>query len=439
MNDEVRLELQLKLTEAEREIGIVEDELLRSIPNAFLNLLGIKSVTLSKVVKAHSLTIRKIFDNTPQHTLSQVQKFIELAFKIKKDFGLELDLYNTFQTSFEESFLIALLVVQKIRVELCKPFFAQFQLEKVLSETERSLFGVSDIQLDEFPTTTFQITEDLLIDDYGNFDVHKTIEREKETINIRSFLDSISTLQTLRDNIYTKIAESKHATLAFTHKKELLNLSHICAEDVSRIFIHSVYMLIPQKFELTLAKVFVKRIMQETAIAILNRNNPINDELFLIDTLDTSVSNAIENFNGLNNQNKMSLKKEIFGIVLQLLLQWNAMPENFFSINFRRIEGIENISDEIEYAMDIFLLNDGGINQNMHETYIVSWPDLVKFQIFSIASKKVQNPEYIKEIINKQMTPKLIDRIGQKLSAKALEYNYGLTFSLDPSQLKIIV
>ncbi|MBD3363048.1 hypothetical protein GF362_04985 [Candidatus Dojkabacteria bacterium] len=409
-----------ELEQFEKQITEIEDRLFPKIPFAFTRFLTPGPELVDKIIEKYSSYLNQRLDFEDKKITNLITKYNNLCNDVFKKFNIPPNVHINYMSSVERNLLFSMYIAQYARLMLIKPSLAKYQLEKILSKSERELFGVSRLQIEDIPTALFELFDFLKTDELGNFDTEKTIREENSTNNIKTFLSTIQSLGIQTKTLYSSFKnQSKHIPFSYIHKDIVLDICEAASQTIIEIYIRELYKLISENVKFPNASYTIKKKLQKTALEYLNKGNTENDEYQIGKQIYENVQihlNAFDEIKKFKEDFIQSLTQETLRLSLNLLINWRSMPKNLYYIKLREVNINEQISPEITHAIDVFRIDDeNNLIDDLYETYVISFPFDIKMLMYSTAEKGYKIPNEIKDMINVYQEPSAIKRMIKKI------------------------
>ncbi len=397
MNSQILKELGERLKDVEKK----EQYLFQKIPNAFINTRIIPQNSKKIVISIHESNISSQLDYQDKELNEAISSYIQQTEKIVENYHEELQTDYNFASTIEHRFILSQFVTQELRYFIYRSTLATFQLEKILSQTEKLTFENSEAQPDNVPITIFNLDEYLIKTEWGTFDLQTTQKKEEKEGNIVVFLSSINSIDTFKNYLISKFQnESNYIPFALINNEICQIVSEIAGQIIITIIAREIYKLLREGVSFFDAESFIKKKLTAIALDYKTKGDSKTDVFHLGETIYLKVSEAIKNEFSNDKELIKKIGLETLRLSVEAIQNWVASPSEFFKIQFREAQDIEKISNEISHVADIYPF-DKTQDINYFETYVISYPEYIKDTLNLLSSKGLTNPDYITNIINK--------------------------------------
>ncbi len=420
-----------KLLEIEPKIEILEAYLKAKFPFLFLNYSKIPKKAAKAILEYNKeLLVGKInYQDTKEK--QYILEYLRYASYIQTNFKIYPTPLEGNGSTTEERLIIAVNIIQETQALLIKPYLSEYQLEKIYSSPERIIRENSDVIIKSTNIPVFPLTQELKKDPLGNFSSKLTVEEENQKFNIRTFLTSINTVDLFNKNLHIKLSDT---SLYYNkHKTQLNVLCNIVSEFLIFNYTKQIYKNLSNNQNIQSLRHSMKTHYLESIQNLLQKKsydqNIINFEL-----LFKLVRDEINKINSIKPNHKQYIYENILDVALKLLLKEEILPNNFYFLEFREAEDIEKISSEITHCVDIYNLED---SKDLYETFVISYPEYTKSQIYYVVSGQIDIPFTYKQIVDASTDLTTLDRIKILLSNRIRHLKYGKNlFTLSSKEYK---
>ncbi len=397
---------QLKQLETSLEpINKLEDEIFKIIPQIFLNFLGLNPNQITKAIKTQSDLFSNQMNVERAQNLSIMTRYVEMTSSLISEIDFQVPGANSVSPSFFSQFLNSLNIVQHARARVEARQLAIFIFEKVFSKFERSFFGLENLKLSKGSMPRFELSENLLVGETGEFDMESTRKNELTNHSIKTALTSIAIAISYSDNLFNQLREhSKYIPFALLNPTLALELCANATRVALFASVKYVFDLLAQQIELKNAVVEAEKTITRIAITYLHTGDNPNDTLKLGESIYNSAMDTFPVDTEFEESLMESISLEILRLTFESIRTGSlALPQKYFVPRFREADILEKeLSPEITHSADVFMLDSQGkILENIFETYTLIYSDASREAIYLLANQGVENPEYIKKLIKK--------------------------------------
>lgn len=405
------------LSKAFPRIDQVENYLLEQIPNAFLNFIDLDLTLTKSIIEKHKSLVESEL-NKNRIIYKTALEYIKIAEYLYEDLKIKSTIQYDYAATIPVRFLMAQTIIRKALRIYDTPNLAKYRLLRILSKSEKSIFPGIQSLAEEMPDIAFNISDWLMIDNYGNFDTQSTIEYENKFANIRKLFSSLSNLDDqLIEVKYRLDNDSKYMFFHRIHTEIGDSVCNSALEAIRLIYVDEIYKLFQQNNPILLAKDQVKRNFQIIANEYLQTGDSQNDIYGIAEDIYIRVGEELENSNiKLKNDFIQEFSLEIMRIVFDLIINWIYMPANFYYLDFRQADDSEKIAPEVTHVLDVYRIEDANnINRKVVETYAITFTENVKNTLDFMSNKGIKNPTNIQKYIDISEEPNPWKRFKTKL------------------------
>src|SRR5690606_26031987 len=117
-----------------------------------------------------------------------IKKYITLIKYLNNNYQLNDMEFEYTEVDYILDFLLSQYLAFLFKENVFKKYFAQYQLEKIFSESEMQFNGSRTVRIEDIPVKIYHVNEYIIRDTKGKLDINATISYEEKEHNIAAIL-----------------------------------------------------------------------------------------------------------------------------------------------------------------------------------------------------------------------------------------------------------
>lgn len=416
----------------EELISKFEKILLSKQKDLFLNFENLDSNLISILIETHSKFLSKkssLNSNNIIETISKYNILLEYLDHINKINDLKIKYTNVDKI---KDFILSQYISFRFKQNLFARYLAEFQLEKIYSNSEIKLNGQKQKKISDIPIKIFEVENLLIKDKDNNIDIIQTRNKEQQFFEITILMTIHSYIDIFSDSISKYLKEESRKNITFLLNSNLkTSLSKVASEVFLNTYCFNIYKNIGQGNIKHIKEHFEKK-FKKIANEFLTDGYSESDNIGFISDLYFNLNRVISEVSNFSKIQTDELIEEVIKAVCIQIIEWRVIPDNFYSLKFRNATDDEKISAEIKYALDINLIENYQNEfqtEEYFETYIFTYSIDSIEKVNSLTTVIDKNPDYINKIINIALNKSTIKEKIADLTNK-IKYDVNKDISL---------
>lgn len=381
-NNQVNLTIQEKIN-----LYDLEKKLVDTFGKAILNYSFVFTEPKIRTITTPEMNAPKI------HLINEyIQNANEL---LKKIFNTEK---KCIQGNEFDSLMETLQEVYLARYLQAKALYADYELIRVPTWTEVKLWEAGD-RTTELPDYTYRINipDAFVIDEYGNFNINKTIRKEAKDHTIKKYLCAIPEANFRKNDMFNLLFDRTTRAMALNiNEKEITEICGSLIQEVLLFLLQKIFNYIDKGYTPHQAWENIHSLLKQT---LISKNwQTSSDFQSLITKLRTLASEDLLKIEELNPETVDILTNEMMETIGYMIDFGRVMPTNILKLVFRNPEKNNQYEKDLHAILESYIIMDNGsITKFPMESYDIDLSVESKTMIFEHVTGNLVNPEFTLE------------------------------------------